>query len=296
MFSCCSLRLHDIINYVNKNHYLPVLVDSSKMFSLYKNENDCDITFEYFTHYNEIIIKEMEVFYDRFIDYNEGYENIRFDQLHFESLTPFIKKYFTPSENICQKILFLEKKYSIDYDNICVIFYRGNDKGREIKLHNYDDYIIIVDNIIINNPTVKLLIQSDETEFIEFMTKKYSQAFFFKDEIRHMKKCDSTVDRELRKDIKQFSYYYMAITIIMSKCKYVVCGSGNCSIWIALFRGNTENFFQLYDNHIVRLKAYHYEKEQTLMNAIHKNKEQTLMNAIHKKKETHKKKNFMFLM
>jgi hypothetical protein len=32
------------------------------------------------------------------------------------------------------------------------------------------------------------------------------------------------------------------------------------------------------------------------MNAIHYEKEQTLMNAIHKKKETHKKKNFMFLM
>ena len=31
----------------------------------------------------------------------------------------------------------------------------------------------------------------------------------------------------------------------MSKCKYVICGSsGNCSLWIALYRGNADNIFQ----------------------------------------------------
>ena len=36
----------------------------------------------------------------------------------------------------------------------------------------------------------------------------------------------------------------LAITIIMSKCKYIVCTTGNCSIWIMLYRGNVDNIFQ----------------------------------------------------
>ncbi len=30
----------------------------------------------------------------------------------------------------------------------------------------------------------------------------------------------------------------------MSKSKYVICGSGNCSIWIMLYRGNNKNCVQ----------------------------------------------------
>ena len=30
----------------------------------------------------------------------------------------------------------------------------------------------------------------------------------------------------------------------MSKCKYIICGSGNCSIWIMFYRENANNVFQ----------------------------------------------------
>ena len=36
----------------------------------------------------------------------------------------------------------------------------------------------------------------------------------------------------------------MAIVIIMSRCKYVICNTSNVSLWIALFRGNTINLHQ----------------------------------------------------
>lgn len=47
-----------------------------------------------------------------------------------------------------------------------------------------------------------------------------------------------------------FSKYYLAITIIMSKCKYVICGSGsgNCSLWIALYRKNCKKMYQNLSN------------------------------------------------
>jgi hypothetical protein len=81
------------------------------------------------------------------------------------------------------------------------------------------------------------------------MISKYpNNYFYFKDEIRHMKKCNSTVDIIMRDKNFEFSKYYLAITIIMSKCKYIICGSGNCSLWIILYRGHAKNIFQNLNN------------------------------------------------
>jgi len=139
----------------------------------------------------------------------------------------------------------MEYKYNLLYNNICVLFYRGNDKIRETKLSNYDDYLIYANLIMKSNPNILFLIQSDETEFITFMTEKFRKnSFYFKDEIRHMNKCNNTVDTLMQDKNYEFSKYYLAITIIMSKCKYIICGSGNCSIWIMLYRGNNNNVYQ----------------------------------------------------
>ena len=81
------------------------------------------------------------------------------------------------------------------------------------------------------------------------MTEKFpNNSFYFKDEIRHMKKCDDTVDIKMKDTNKEFSKYYLAITIIMSKCKYIICGSGNCSIWIMFYRENSKNIIQNLNN------------------------------------------------
>ena len=89
------------------------------------------------------------------------------------------------------------------------------------------------------------MIQSDETEFLEFMTNKFpNNSIYFKDEIRHMKKCNDTVDKKMNSQNYEFSKNYLAITMIMSKCKYIICGSGNCDIWIMLYRGNNSNVIQ----------------------------------------------------
>lgn len=115
------------------------------------------------------------------------------------------------------------------------MFYRGNDKITETKLPDYESYVNYANEILKKNPTILFLIQTDETEFIEYIMTH---------ETRHMKKCNSTVDILFKEKNVDFSKYYLAITIIMSKCKYIVCGSGNCSIWIMLYRGNNNNVYQ----------------------------------------------------
>jgi len=247
-FSCCSLRLHDIIIFFNKYKLLPIKIDSSEQFKWYKkNNNNDDITFEYFEYYRNVNIFPI---YTHNINYIESYQFTNYKNIDYVSICPFVEKYFTPSLNIKNIISKLEIKYNIDeYTNICVLFYRGNDKVTETNLCSYDDIIQKAKEILNNNNNIKFLIQSDETEFINAVTTAFPKnSFYFNDEIRHIAKQNTTVDIKLKHTNNIFSKYYLAITIIMSKCNYIICGSGNCSIWIALYRGNANNMYQFLDD------------------------------------------------
>ena len=241
LFSCCSLRLHDIVRFINYHKMTPIKVNTAEQFKFYKNNHKNDITFEYFEDYN---ITEPIIYTNR-INYQENFQYINYKILDYPSICPVVKKYFTPSVQINNLIETLENKYIKNYNDICVLFYRGNDKITETGLSSYSDNIEKAKEVLRNNPNIQFLIQSDETEFIETMTKEFpSNSFYFKDEIRHMNKQSRTVDKVF-KDSFKFSQYYLAITIIMSKCNYVICGSsGNCSIWIMFYRGNSDNVYQ----------------------------------------------------
>ena len=239
-FSCCSVKLFNIVEFINSCKQLPDIVDSSQTFCWYKNKNDTDITYDYFEHYDNVNTNILSP-----IDYHQVYQFIDYSKLNYTNISPLIKKYFSPSKFINDIIDNMEKKYNLIYENICVLFYRGNDKMRETKLCGYDEYLKYAKQILIKNPHILFLIQSDESEFIEFMTNNFpDNSFYFKDEIRHVKKCNDTVDLMMPDTVSEFSKKYLAITIIMSKCKYIICGSGNCSIWIMLYRNNNNNVIQ----------------------------------------------------
>jgi hypothetical protein len=242
-FSCCSVKLGDIIEYINSNSEMPKYIDSSEQFKWYKVDQN-DITYEYFEHYDNV--ENQIINYP--INYHQTHQFSNYSNLDYCNILPIIKKYFSPSKNIINIIENIEKKYSLIHDNICVLFYRGNDKVTETKLCDYDEYLKHANLILEKNPSIVFLIQSDETEFIEFMEEKFPRnSLCFKDEIRHMKKCNNTVDILMKDKNYEFSKYYLAITIIMSKCKYIICGSGNCSMWIMLYRGNNNNVYQNFD-------------------------------------------------
>lgn len=239
-FSCCSVKLTDIVNYVNNNSKIPDYIDSSIQFELYKKTSG-DITYEYFEHYDKITDTNI----NHPIKYHHDDQFVDYSKLDYNNIVPLVKKYFSPSNQINNIIENIELKYNLIYENICVLFYRGNDKIKETKLCDYEEYLTYTNSIIQNNPDITFLIQSDETEFIEYMTEKFpNNSFYFKDEIRHIKKCNNTVDIILQEKNYEFSKYFLAITIIMSRCKYIICGSGNCSLWIMFYRGNNKNVHQ----------------------------------------------------
>ena len=238
-FSCCSTRLESIILYFNLKKVLPEEVDSSDQFKWYKPMYSTeDITYQYFEKQNNLTIPYKD------IQFTNRYQFSNYKSFPYLDYIPFIKKYFNPSQEVQQLIKDLEKKYNIYYPNTCVLFYRGNDKATEINLPSYDSLLEVARQIKEQNPNVRFLVQSDETEFLQKMLE-LPNSFYFKDEIRAMPRQKATVDHfDINQNLK-FSKLFLAITIIMAKSQYIVCNTGNCSMWICLYRGHTQNVFQI---------------------------------------------------
>jgi hypothetical protein len=233
-FSTCSVILHYTIEYFNQYRKLPETIDTTGAFNWYRPG-----TMDSFFTLDPINISYREpVLYEHFHQYTD------YMKLDYAGVNPFLQKYFTPSEEVRDLIEYIEAKYQLDFANICVLFYRGNDKATETALPDYADYIERARVILQQRPQIRFLVQSDETEFIEAMIAEFKEkAIWFKDEIRHIPKALTTVDI-VCDDAFKFSKFYLAITIVMSKCPYIICGSGNCSIWIALFRGSAKGMQQ----------------------------------------------------
>ena len=232
--------------YFNDNREPPTLVDTTYLFTWYK-PNDMyhtDLIENYFIK-NENL---SEMIYEKEMKISDFPRDIQFSdykKLRFDDITPFIQQYFTPADDIRERIMFLEKKYKIKrYDNLCVLFYRGNDKQLETIAPSYETFIKKARILKEENPDIRFLIQSDETGFIKTLEREFPDAIVFHSEIRHIPRCSETVDNVHREKNTEFSKYFLAIVLIMAKCKYLVCTSGNCSIWITFYRGNAENLYQ----------------------------------------------------
>lgn len=247
-FSCCSVRLSHIVHYFNDGgrYHIPRDVDSSHQFRWYKSGEGVhkDVTFEYFMHYDDVENDNQFPKHRVCCDHRDQYR--LYSTLPYRHLQPFLHKYFSLALPIVDLVKALEDKYDIVYPNTCVLFYRGNDKAKETKLCAYEDMVGYAKKIVSTNPTTRILVQTDETEFLEYALNTFPQhAFYFKDEIRHMSRNPTTtVDKTMKHNIEFYSKYYLAITYVMSKCKWVVCTSGNCSLFIMYYRGHANNVYQ----------------------------------------------------
>ena len=127
-FSCCSVKLDNIVGYFNTHNKIPNIVDSSSQFELYKpnNSKSTDITYYYFKKNNDDDIK-----YNEHVNFKHKHQYINYKNINYKLICPFITKYFDPSREIIQIISMMEIKYNINYSNTCVLFYRGNDKITE---------------------------------------------------------------------------------------------------------------------------------------------------------------------
>ena len=263
LFSGINIRFLKICSYYNNIGRLPDIVDSSSSFNHYHSKRNVSLEIFKINSYKDKPLLRSKI---KLTSDNKDLQFSNYKKLNFDHINPILTHYFTPGYEIQQKIIEIETKYKIDYNNTICLFYRGNDKSRETNLPTYSDFNYKLKNIIESES--QFLIQSDETEFLNYFQKLYpKKCLIFEDEIRHISKSDTTVEKlPLTSDKKlDFTYNFIAIVIIMSKCKKIILTSGNISQFIVMYRGNSNNIHQYLSpkEYIHGYKNLSYDPNQT---------------------------------
>jgi hypothetical protein len=242
-FSCCTIRLIEIVNFFNKNKKLPTIVDSSRQFEFYKSKPE-DLSKFYF------IEKENNIDYNFEIKLSKTNDEEQFSDyklLNIDNINPFVEKYFNLSNEVNSMILEMEQKYNIDYENTITVFYRGNDKVKETNIGSYDEFLNKTLEYSNSNPEKKIIIQTDDQSFLIYCKDRIdNNKIIVFDEIPSINSNSSIAVHHIIRleDKKMFAAYFLAITKIVSKSNILITHSGNCGMWAVLFRGNTNNVHQ----------------------------------------------------
>jgi len=237
----CIFNITECSKYLNSNNieYNNIYIDTNKTFKLYKT-NTSNNFYDYFKVSNNFNTNNI---INKSIDNNIAL--LPYSNINFDIINNYVNSFFQPSDNICKIINYIECKYNLDYENTYCIFYRGLDKTKETINPSYEEFYNKIYNETKDITNIKFLIQSDEAEAVEFFRNKFANNIVFSDEIRYLPKQQTLIEHNFSKeDNKKYSYFFIAIVYIMAKCKAIYCTTSNVSLWIALFRGNTNNFHQ----------------------------------------------------
>jgi hypothetical protein len=236
-FSCCTIRLRSIINFYNKNGILPE-VDSSTQWSNYKDDPSySDITNLLFNTKNTSIDKKEIIFSsDEIEDQFSDYSKINFNDVNF-----FVDKYFSPSDGVIETKNYFIEKYDINIDKIISVLFRGNDKSYEIHLPSYDQFMVKIDELKLKYPDFKLLIQTDENEFCDFVLSKYPDSIVI-NELKRINR-SGTAMQFVTPIGERFNLgkNFLSVMNLISETPHIITNKGNVGMWSCLLRGNFNN-------------------------------------------------------
>jgi len=170
----------------------------------------------------------------------------QFDLYDFKTYNQIVKRFFNPSDIILERKKILINKYAIDLSKTISVLYRGTDKGSELTLASPTDYLKVVQELLEKNPDFKVLIQTDQTQVIEFFYN------ILGDKIITFSETPSTTSNrviwslmeENENDSIDWSQWFDSALRCVSECKYVINHTGNVAFFANLYRGNVERVYQ----------------------------------------------------
>jgi len=241
-FSNCSIILSNIISYFNNYKKLPIEIKTNDLFFIYKSNHEDVYKLLFYIDSTDIEYKK-EIKFN-----NEGFENQFSDYklLNLNDIQPFFQKYFKPRPIILNNVDFLLNKYNIDLnDEMCGVFYRGNDKVKETQKPPYSEFVLKAKELMEKNNKLKFVVQTDEVEFLKVFLTEFPNSIYFK-EVPAISSSDKTNCGKLLKNEYKLKHAidFVSIIYIYSKFKYLINTSGNCEMFITFYRNSTNNLFQ----------------------------------------------------
>ena len=174
----------------------------------------------------------------------------QFDLYNFDLYNQVISRFFSPNDLIKERKNLLTIKYEIDFAKTISVLYRGTDKGTELQLASPEDYMAIVKKLLEENPDFKVLLQTDQTQVIQYFHQELGdKVFWFKETpSTSSNRVIWSLMEESGRDAIDWSQWFDAALRCVSDCKYVINHTGNVGFWMNLYRGNTDNVYQFDEN------------------------------------------------
>jgi hypothetical protein len=240
-FSCCTVKLYDIINYINGTGKLPESVDSSAQFGKYRPALRDDVTYDFF---EQPISSEYT--HTPNICFHFDHQFWSYYTLDFQRVLPIFKLYFEPSQRIKTITDRIVKEHNICHDKCIAVYYRGTDKSCETAIETFENFDKKLNELLATvNEDIQILVQTDTAQFLDYITDKHT-----KNNLIVVKELLPTYTNRGVHDERSNEQNYddisllLSIVTIMSKCKYIICSSGNVSLWMMMYRGNAKNVHQ----------------------------------------------------
>lgn len=176
-----------------------------------------------------------------------------FDLYRFDIYNQIRDRFFNPSNIILERKNFLIDKYKFDPQKTISVLYRGTDKGTELKLASPTDYLKVVKRILKDNPNFKVLLQTDQTQVIQYFYDQLGDILITFEETPSTtsNKVIWSLMEQSDKDSIDWSQWFDAALRCVSECKYLVNHTGNVAFFANLYRGNIDNVFQFNENGVL---------------------------------------------
>jgi hypothetical protein len=172
---------------------------------------------------------------------------IDYSQLNFNLINPLINHFFSLSELVKFNCEMLKSKYRFDPESSLAVIYRGLGKRLETNVADYSVFVEKVNQVANERSLNRVLLQSDEHEFLAYAIPRIPNSFCFSREAISASSTTKTVNAEWAIDGWQRIPYmtmFLAILNIIAQSQCVVLHSGNVGLWVSLFRGRADDIFQ----------------------------------------------------
>jgi hypothetical protein len=225
-------------------------INYSAGMSLYKSERDKDVYEEFFEPKMPVVLKlPKRLTFDAC-----AVDHTPFKQLPLSDLCKAASIFFSPSQAVIKLANDMVISSGVSPERSIAVFYRGTDKSVDgVKFAPVDEYIRAANEILQKSPAhLEIIVQTDQEQVRDTILAHFGQRCrFFKDlpvtrgsaGIHQLK-----FGAELMMSREDLAKRMIAITIILSKCAYVITSTGNVGAWIAIYRGTPSNLYQFDNN------------------------------------------------
>jgi hypothetical protein len=230
-----------------KHGIIPERIDYSLGYRHFKKDPNRDIYFDFHKINDEIDL-------DLFVDIPLPDSNkCQFDLYRFDVYNKIKDRFFGPSDLILERKNILIDKYKFDPQKTISVLYRGTDKSTELQLGSPTEYLKVVKNILKDNPNFKVLLQTDQTQVIQYFYDQLGDILITFEETPSTasNKVIWSLMEQSGKDSIDWSQWFDAALRCVSECKYLVNHTGNVAFFANLYRGNVDKVYQFNENGVL---------------------------------------------